>query len=111
MADLSERVVVPQFIGLPILHARGLANVAEVILTSGEPDGPPLGSRTWPGRWVVTEQDPEAGGEIARHGYVRVRCERRDDGGESGDREPRAPTPPEGQLALERRLVDEGGDR
>ena len=92
VAELDNAVTVPDFVGLAILDARGLAIVSEVVLTSGSPDGPTLGSLTWPGHFVVTGQHPLPGQQIERHGFVQIDFERRDGG--SGDREPRLPIQP-----------------
>jgi hypothetical protein len=98
----SQSVVVPAFVGLSIESARGLANSADVVLTSGRPDGPPLGALTWPGNWVVTGQDPSAGAVVERGSWVVISFENRG-GGDSGDREPRLPRPPERRLEEELR--------
>lgn len=94
-------VVVPQFVGLHIRDARGLANAVDVVLTSGDPDGPPLGSLTWPGQWFVTGQQPSSGTVVASGSWVVITFEERGGGG-AGDREPRTPRPPTPHLAAER---------
>lgn len=93
-------VVVPALVGLSITNARGLANSADVVLTSGRLDGPPLGALTWPGNWVVTGQHPSAGTVVERGSWVVITFENRG-GGDAGDREPREPRPPERSLAAE----------
>ncbi len=97
-----QSVVVPDFVGLSIQSARGVANSADVVLTSGRPDGPPLGALTWPGNWVVTGQDPSAGAVVERGSWVVISFENRG-GGDAGDREPRVPRPPERRLEEELR--------
>ena len=97
-----EPVIVPAFVGLSIQDARGLANAADVVLTGGRPDGPPLGALTWPGNWVVTGQDPSAGAVVDRGSWVVISFENRG-GGDSGDREPRVPRPPDRRFEEELR--------
>ncbi|MGH9089049.1 MAG: PASTA domain-containing protein [Acidimicrobiales bacterium] len=95
-----QTVVVPQLIGLPVGEARSLADAAELILTSGAPDGPPLGSLTLTGYWVVTEQRPPAGTAVEPASLVVIDFED-GGGGEAGDREPRTPRPPTRLLTAE----------
>jgi hypothetical protein len=54
-------------------------------------DGPPLGALTWPGRFVVTGQDPPPGAVLLRWDSVVVQV--RPDDGRAGDRVPRKPPP------------------
>lgn len=97
-----QSVVVPAFVGLSVQSARGLANAADVVLTSGRLDGPPLGALTWPGNWVVIGQDPSAGTVVERGSWVVISFENRG-GGDAGDREPREPWPPDRRLEEELR--------
>lgn len=98
----ADPVVVPQFVGLSVHEARQLALSAHVVLTSGRPDGPPLGALTWPGRWVVTAQRPKAREEVPSGSWVVIDfINLGGGGGGAGDREPRAPAPPAGALAVE----------
>lgn len=69
---MAELVVVPDFVGQPVHIARDVASKAGLSLASGDPDGPGIGSRTWPGLFWVTEQDPSAGSTIERGSQVRV---------------------------------------
>lgn len=92
-----QLVVVPAFAGLSMQSARHLAHAADVVLTSGRLDGPPLGALTWPGTWVVTGQDPSPGALVERGSWVVISFESRG-GGDDGDREPRVPPPPDGRL-------------
>ena len=107
--EASDLVVVPKFVGLPVLEARSLASSAHLVLTSGTPDGPPLGAAlTWPGRSVVTAQRPGAGASVPSGSWVVIDfINLGGGGGESGDREPRAPTPSAGALAVELREPEE----
>ena len=84
-------VVVPDLVGLPVEEARRVATEAGVVPAAADPDGPPLAALTWPGRYVVTAQDPEPGAVLLRWDSVVVDV-RPDDGG-AGDREPRRPHP------------------
>lgn len=54
----SECVIVPVLRGLLVDAAERVGHEAGVIVTSGNPDGPSLGTLTWPGRSVVTAQSP-----------------------------------------------------
>ncbi|HVC14049.1 MAG TPA: hypothetical protein VND62_04230 [Acidimicrobiales bacterium] len=103
-----QPVVVPAFVGLSIQSACGLADSADVVLTSGRADGPPLGALTWPGTWVVTGQDPPAGAFVERGAWVVISFESRG-GGDAGDREPREPGPPERRVEEEQRQLRAGG--
>lgn len=87
----ADPVVVPDLVGLTMDEARRVATEAGVVPASADPDGPPLAELTWPGRFVVTRQDPGPGAVLLRWDSVVVDvC--RDEGG-AGDREPRRPNP------------------
>ncbi len=92
--------VVPHLVGLPFDAARELATAAGVVLTSGAPDGPPVGLMAWPGTWVVARQWTPPGARVTFGALVVVELVRTDGGGggggDSGDREPRMPVPPSG---------------
>lgn len=100
MAESASLVTVPDLVGLEVPQARRLADSLDLFITSGNPDGPPIGALTWPGRWVVTAQRPPRGALVARAAWIVVDVEER--GGEAGDREPRIPNPPEGTILAER---------
>ena len=87
----ADPVVVPDLVGLTMDEARRVATEAGVVPASADPDGPPLAELTWPGRFVVTGQDPGPGAVLLRWDSVVVDV-RRDEGG-AGDREPRRPRP------------------
>lgn len=71
LAEL-EVVTVPDFVGQPVHIAREAATRIGLGLASGDPDGPGLGSRTWPGLFWVTSQDPSAGSLVKEGTQVRV---------------------------------------
>jgi hypothetical protein len=87
----ADLVVVPNLVGLTVAAARDVATAAGVVPASADPDGPPLAARTWPGRFVVTGQDPAPGAVLFRWDSVVV--EVRPDDGRAGDRVPRTPPP------------------
>ena len=74
---MSERqmVIVPDLVGQPVHIAREMAAEVGVGLASGDPDGPGLGSRTWPGLFWVTAQEPPAGSVIERGSQVHIAFE------------------------------------
>ncbi|MDR6868189.1 beta-lactam-binding protein with PASTA domain [Microbacterium resistens] len=65
-------VVIPDFVGKPVHVARDIAVNAGIDLASGDPDGPGLGSLTWPGLFWVTSQDPAAGTAVEPRTQVRI---------------------------------------
>jgi hypothetical protein len=87
----ADPVVVPDLVGLTVEEARQVATGAGVVPASADPDGPPLAALTWPGRFVVTGQEPQAGTVLLRWDSVVV--EVRPDDGRAGDRVPRKPPP------------------
>jgi hypothetical protein len=87
----ADPVVVPDLVGLEVDRARQVATEAGIVAASADQDGPPLAALTWPGRYVVTAQDPAPGAVLLRWDSVVVHV-RPDDGG-AGDREPRRPLP------------------
>ncbi|MCZ2815179.1 PASTA domain-containing protein [Modestobacter sp. VKM Ac-2984] len=88
----AELVLVPSIVGLEVQVARRVANTAGVELAQPDPDGPPLGALTWPGRYRVVGQEPAAGSVLHRWDSLVVRTEPVDDGA-AGVREPRRPHP------------------
>lgn len=73
MADrTSERVVVPDVVGLPFRVGQDVASAAGVALSNPDPDGPPIGALAWPGHFVITSQQPPAGAEVHRWDSVAV---------------------------------------
>ncbi|MYS23718.1 PASTA domain-containing protein [Streptomyces sp. DvalAA-14] len=99
----ADVVIVPDVVGKTVAEASGIAHEAGLSLAQPDPDGPPLAALTWPGVWLVTEQDPSPGTELYRWDSVRVRFRGAGADGSAGVREPRRPAPdPEG-LAAERK--------
>lgn len=71
---MTERAVVtvPDLVGQPVDIASEIAAGIGLVLSSGDPDGPGIRSRTWPGLFVVTAQDPCGGSIVERGSQVRV---------------------------------------
>lgn len=67
-----EMVIVPDLVGRPVHLAREAAVDIGLGLASGDPDGPGIGSRTWPGLFWVTAQDPPPGSAVERGTQIRV---------------------------------------
>lgn len=58
---IRRNIVVPDLVGKPVHIAQEIAAKMGLGVRSGDPDGPGLGTRTWPGLFWVTSQDPSAG--------------------------------------------------
>ena len=69
---MTEPVVVPDLVGQPVHVAREVAARTGLGLASGNPDGPGIGSLTWPGYYRVTGQEPSAGSSVERGSQIRV---------------------------------------
>lgn len=82
----ADEVTVPDIVGLIVTDARAVAWKAGLVITTDDPDGPPLGALTWPGVWVVTGQNPAPGARMRRRGSLAVRFERAP-GTQAGDSE------------------------
>ncbi|MFJ5957675.1 PASTA domain-containing protein [Paenarthrobacter sp. NPDC092416] len=54
-------VTVPDLVGQPVHVVEEMAANIGLGLTDGNLDGPGIRSRTWPGLFWVTSQDPPAG--------------------------------------------------
>ena len=65
-------VSVPNLVGEPVHIARDVAARVGLGLSSGDPDGPGIGSRTWPGLFWVIDQDPSAGSMAERGSQVQI---------------------------------------
>lgn len=65
-------VAVPDLVGQPVHVAQDLAARVGLGVASGDPDGPGLRSRTWPGIFWVTGQQPPAGSELERGEQIVV---------------------------------------
>lgn len=103
----TDKVVVPDVVGLAVTEARQVASRAGLALAQPDPDGPPLGALTWPGEYVVTGQQPAPGARLWRWDSLVVTWAAADRGGEAGVREPRRPLHPLDTIAAER---DDPGD-
>ncbi|MGW2645045.1 hypothetical protein ACWC2T_08995 [Streptomyces sp. NPDC001393] len=96
----ADEVTVPDVVGLIVTRARDVAWEAGLVIAAGDPDGPPVRALTWPGVWVVTAQRPAPGSRMRRRGSLVIDFKELPDG-ESGDREPRRPSPDLDVLAAE----------
>lgn len=97
-------------VGLTVRQARMEGHLSEVVVTSADVDGPPLGALTWPGIWVVTAQRPAAGSRVPRWSTVVIEFEERPDDGGGGVREPRQPLPQPPLMRAERDTAGEPDD-
>ena len=71
-------------LGLDVHDARAKCNELRLVLVSTNVDGPPLGALTWPGRWIVTQQSPQAGDLVSRGDTVTIDFRREAGGEEAG---------------------------
>ena len=73
-AAMAERqtLTVPDLVGQPVHIAQEMAADIGFGLAAGDPDGPGLRSRTWPGLFWVTSQDPSAGSVLERGSQIRI---------------------------------------
>jgi hypothetical protein len=101
----DDWVAVPYVVGLDVRDARAECNGVHLVMVGHDVDGPPIEALTSLGAWIVTDQSPVSGTLALRGDPVTVEFKRQG-GGESGDREPRNPSP-EGDLL--RTSVDEPG--
>jgi hypothetical protein len=85
----AAQAEVPHLVGLTVPEARLAGQQAGVVVTSADPDGPPLGALTWPGTWVVTAQHPAAGTLLQRGGTVVVEFQQRPGHTGAGESAPR----------------------
>jgi beta-lactam-binding protein with PASTA domain len=65
-------VTVPNLVGQPVDIAEELAANIGLVLATGDPDGQGLHSRTSPGLFWVTAQDPSAGSVLERWSDIRI---------------------------------------
>lgn len=72
MKQTESMPVVPVLVGLTVPTARDVCVDIRIVPMSRTPDGPGLAAQTWPGRWVVTAQDPEPGVEVAPGDTVKI---------------------------------------
>lgn len=109
-AGAQETGVVPNLVGAAVDSARAKALSAGFPLATGDPDGTPVSFYAAHGDWVVIRQTPQPGGLAPRGSPIVVDVEERGGGGESGDREPRAPGPPSGVVRMERSVASGDAD-
>lgn len=88
----EEATEVPDVVGLTVSAAYQVATDHGLKLAAADPDGPPLSALTWPGVWLITDQQPAAGAVLRRRGSMVVGFVRAPDD-LAGDREPRRPLP------------------
>jgi len=68
----GRMMTVPDLVGQPVHVAQEMAADIGVGLAAGDPDGPGLRSRTWPGLFWVTSQDPSAGSVLEWGSQIRI---------------------------------------
>ncbi|MGH8979603.1 MAG: KH domain-containing protein [Acidimicrobiales bacterium] len=98
------RDLVPDLVGMTVPGAHTKAQSSGFSLTTGDPDGVPITysmAHGQYGEWTVIAQRPKPGVLAPLHSRIAVAIESRG-GGNSGDREPRAPGPRGGIARLER---------
>jgi hypothetical protein len=73
-AEMVERqlLTVPDLVGQPVHIAQEMAANVGFGLAAGDPDGPGLRSRTWPGLFWVTSQDPSAESLLEPGSQIRI---------------------------------------
>ncbi|OAE01975.1 PASTA domain-containing protein [Arthrobacter sp. OY3WO11] len=67
-----QMLTVPDLVGQPVHIAQEMAADVGFGLAAGDPDGPGLRSRTWPGLFWVTSQDPTAGSFLEPGSQIRI---------------------------------------
>lgn len=67
-----QTLTVPDLVGKPVHIAQEIAADIGFGLAAGNPDGPGLRSRTWPGLFWVTSQDPSAGSVLERGSQIHI---------------------------------------
>ncbi|AEW98371.1 PASTA domain-containing protein [Streptantibioticus cattleyicolor] len=68
----ADEVTVPDIVGLTVTRARAVAWEAGLVVTTDDPDGPPVRALTWQGVWVVTAQHPAPGSRMRRRGSLVI---------------------------------------
>lgn len=84
---------VPNLLGLTVGEAWEACNAVELVIASGDLDGPALSALSWPGRWNVIVQSPTPGVSAERGSVVTIDF-RNDEGGTPAF-VPRFPSPVE----------------
>lgn len=72
MMAQARSVEVPDLIGQPVDIASEKAADVGLVLSGGDLDGPSLRSRTWPGLFWVTTQNPPPGAVVSWGSRVQV---------------------------------------
>ncbi|WP_415112776.1 PASTA domain-containing protein [Microbacterium sp.] len=80
------RVTVPDLVGQPVDIAQEVAAGLGLSLASGDPDGPGLRSRTWPGLFLVETQDRIPGSEVDRGTQIGITFVQYGEGDDDVDR-------------------------
>jgi len=70
--DRTSTVIVPDLVGQAVDIANEEATDVGLVLSGGDPDGPSLRARTWPGLFWVTAQDPLPGTVVSRGSSVQI---------------------------------------
>ncbi|MFC8039447.1 PASTA domain-containing protein [Paenarthrobacter sp. NPDC057355] len=70
--DKHQKLTVPDLVGQPVHIAQETAANIGFGLAAGDPDGPGLRSRTWPGLFWVSAQDPAAGSVLERGSQIWI---------------------------------------
>jgi hypothetical protein len=83
----TQKVTVPNVVGLEWLRARAVLNADGLVAINAEPDFP---TAPGDGGWIVTDQSPESGARVDAGSVIRLWL--KGDGG-AGVREPRRPRP------------------
>jgi len=85
-------VRVPSLVGMTVPDARRVGQDSGVVVTSANLDGPPLGTLTWPGTWMVTAQRPGAGSHVERWSRVIIEFSEVPGDDDADDHEPEEPS-------------------
>ncbi len=70
--DERQKLTVHDLVGQPVHIAQEIAANIGFGLAAGDPDGPGLRSRTWPGLFRATSQDPSAGSVVGQGSQIRI---------------------------------------
>lgn len=90
---VNRTTVVPTLVGLEVRDAREVCGKLGLVVASADPDGPSIGSLSWPGQFDVTAQDPEPDRVVERASFITVSFRRRNGGASADDRLPESPPP------------------
>jgi hypothetical protein len=92
-APLEEWVTVPAVVGLEVRDAEEACLAASLLAVSDDSDGASLHSRTWPGYFTVTAQDPAPGLLAKRSDTVVISFVKEGGSDDANDRVPVEPPP------------------